>query len=43
MNNKLELNWVGKHDTVKIEPRILLLDEKKSYGEKNRFFPKLVE
>jgi len=34
-NNKLELTWVGKNDNKKIEPRILLLDKEKSYGEKN--------
>lgn len=34
-NNKLELTWVGKNNCKKIEPRILLLDEKKSYGDKN--------
>lgn len=34
-NNRLELTWVGKNDNKKIEPRILLFDEDKSYGEKN--------
>lgn len=35
VKNKLELTWVGKNDNLKIEPRILLVDKEKSYGEKN--------
>ena len=34
MSDKLELTWVGKETEFKIEPRILLEDAKKSYGEK---------
>lgn len=33
MGNKLELTWVGKDKQEKIEPRILLLDKEKSYGD----------
>lgn len=33
MENKLELTWVGKDKQEKIEPRILLLDKEKSYGD----------
>ncbi len=32
---KLELTWVGKYDEKKIEPRILVEDKTKSYGDKN--------
>ena len=32
---KLELTWVGKYDEKKIEPRILIEDKTKSYGDKN--------
>ena len=32
-NGKLELTWVGKYDTKNIEPRILLEDTVKSYGD----------
>ncbi len=32
---KLELTWVGKDQEVKLEPRILLEDPDKSYGDKN--------
>lgn len=35
MNNKLELTWIGKYNDYKIEPRILLEDKKKSYGDIN--------
>ena len=31
--NKLELVWIGKNNRKKIEPRILLEDSSKSYGE----------
>lgn len=30
---KLELTWVGKYDEEELEPRILIEDESKSYGE----------
>ena len=33
--NKLELNWIGKYENKIVEPRILLEDTEKSYGEKN--------
>lgn len=32
MGNKLELNWIGKENNLKIEPRILIKDPSKSYG-----------
>ena len=32
---KLELTWIGKGDEPKIEPRILIEDSEKSYGDKN--------
>lgn len=32
---KLELTWVGKYDEVAIEPRILIEDPSKSYGDPN--------
>jgi len=32
---KLELTWIGKEDEPKIEPRILLWDKDKSYGDEN--------
>lgn len=32
---KLELTWVGKHEEKKIEPRILVEDKTKSYGDPN--------
>lgn len=32
---KLELTWVGKYEEKKIEPRILIEDKSKSYGESN--------
>ncbi|KAF0153570.1 MAG: Adenine specific DNA methylase MOD [Ignavibacteria bacterium] len=38
MNNgkqKLELTWIGKNDQPKLEPRILIEDPEKSYGNKN--------
>lgn len=30
---KLELTWIGKGKEIKIEPRILIEDQKKSYGD----------
>lgn len=33
MGNKLELTWVGKYDKQKIEPRVLIEDKEKSYGD----------
>ena len=30
---KLELTWVGKYEESKIEPRILIEDKTKSYGD----------
>lgn len=35
-SQKLELTWVGKEQRPKLEPRILLEDEKKSYHAKGR-------
>lgn len=35
MSNKLELTWVGKYDNKFIEPRILIEDKEKSYGDKD--------
>lgn len=38
MNNKkqkLELTWIGKDQELKLEPRILIEDSTKSYGDKN--------
>jgi adenine-specific DNA-methyltransferase len=38
MNNrhqKLELTWIGKEIQPKLEPRILIEDPEKSYGDKN--------
>lgn len=32
---KLELTWVGKYEEKKIEPRILVEDKSKSYGDPN--------
>ena len=32
---KLELTWVGKNDEKELEPRILVEDKEKSYGEQN--------
>jgi adenine-specific DNA-methyltransferase len=34
-NQKLELTWIGKGHEEKIEPRILLEDPEKGYGDKN--------
>lgn len=35
MRNKLELTWIGKGKTEKIEPRVLIEDVEKSYGDEN--------
>lgn len=32
---KLELTWIGKDDQPKLEPRILIQDPEKSYGDPN--------
>ncbi|MDO4561289.1 MAG: site-specific DNA-methyltransferase [bacterium] len=32
---KLELTWIGKNDELAVEPRILLYDREKSYGDEN--------
>ena len=32
---KLELTWIGKENEPKLEPRILIEDPEKSYGDKN--------
>ena len=34
MKQKLELTWIGKDKQVKLEPRILIEDGEKSYGDK---------
>lgn len=34
-NGKLELTWVGKYDEKVVEPRILVEDKSKSYGDPN--------
>ena len=34
-NQKLELTWIGKENQPKLEPRILIEDPEKSYGDKN--------
>ncbi|MEA3361191.1 MAG: site-specific DNA-methyltransferase [Thermodesulfobacteriota bacterium] len=34
-NQRLELTWIGKGDQPKLEPRILIEDPEKSYGDKN--------
>jgi adenine-specific DNA-methyltransferase len=33
MGNKLELTWYGKEEPVKIEPRLLIHDSSKDYGD----------
>jgi adenine-specific DNA-methyltransferase len=33
---RLELDWVGKHEIKKLEPRILLRDDELSYGESSQ-------
>ena len=30
---KLELTWVGKEERVRLEPRVLVEDPEKSYGD----------
>ncbi|WP_426319744.1 site-specific DNA-methyltransferase [Pseudoduganella sp. R-43] len=37
MNKKLELTWIGKERKPKLEPRILLEDQSKSYHATKRF------
>jgi len=32
---KLELTWIGKYDEIKVEPRILLENKSKGYGDQN--------
>ena len=32
---KFELTWIGKDEEPRLEPRILIEDSEKSYGEKN--------
>ena len=34
-NQKLELMWIGKENQPKVEPRVLIEDKSKSYGDKN--------
>ena len=34
-NQKLELTWIGKDRSINLEPRILIEDKNKSYGEEN--------
>jgi len=34
-NQRLELTWIGKENRPKLEPRILIEDPEKSYGDKN--------
>ena len=35
MGNKLELTWYGKDETIKVEPRLLIHDEAKDFGDKD--------
>lgn len=35
MKQKLELTWIGKYDEFNLEPRILIEDTTKSFGDKN--------
>lgn len=35
LKNKLELTWIGKENRPKLEPRILIEDTDKSYGDQN--------
>lgn len=35
LEGKLELTWVGKSEEIKLEPRILVEDKTKSYGDPN--------
>ncbi len=42
---RLELTWIGKENRPKLEPRILLEDQSKSYHAKHRvadYDPRLV-
>jgi len=32
---KLELTWIGKDEQPRLEPRILIEDSERSYGDKN--------
>ena len=32
---RLELTWIGKDEEIKLEPRILIEDQEKSYGDPN--------
>ena len=32
---RLELTWIGKDEELKLEPRILIEDPEKSYGDPN--------
>ena len=32
---KLELTWIGKDEQPRLEPRILIEDAEKSFGDKN--------
>ena len=34
-NQKLELTWIGKEKRPKLEPRILIEDPDRSYGDRN--------
>ena len=34
-NQKLELTWIGKENQPKVEPRVLIEDKSKSYGDEN--------
>src|ERR1035437_9141163 len=34
-NQKLELTWIGKEKRPKLEPRILIEDRDRSYGQRN--------
>lgn len=31
--NRLELTWIGKYDDIEVEPRVLIEDNEKSYGD----------
>ena len=35
MKNRLELTWIGKNKQENVEPRILIEDKEKSYGDPN--------
>ena len=32
---KLELTWIGKDQDFEVEPRIIIHDKEKSYGDEN--------